>query len=110
MKHLKKALKISAITLAALLFLYAVAFSVIGTYLVYKGYRYVKQPFLDVEALVSQNPSETSYMTLLRNQLRKAGKPDTLVHVFTPLDSISPYLKQTVIPPEETGFSVHPGF
>lgn len=106
----KKILRITLITIGALFMAYAVVFSVVGTYLVYQGYQYVMKPFRDVQTLMAQNPVETSYMTLLRQQLRKAGKPDSLVQVFTPFDSISPFLKQTVIAAEDDGFYVHPGF
>jgi monofunctional glycosyltransferase len=106
----KRILKITLITLGALFMAYAIVFSIIATYLVYKGYQYVMQPFRDVQTLVLQNPNETSYMTVFREQLRKAGKPDTLLRIFVPLDSISPILKQTVIAAEDDGFYVHPGF
>lgn len=102
-------LKSTLITVTALLLIYAVLFSITGTILIYKGYRTVITPIRQVQELKNFNPKETSFMNRYRKQLVSQGEPDSLFHIFTPLDSISIHLKKSVIAAEDDGFYTHPG-
>ncbi|MCL2219688.1 MAG: transglycosylase domain-containing protein [Chitinispirillia bacterium] len=93
--------------------MYAVIFTLVGTYLIYRGYVYfnevVMAPLSEVKRLVSEHPEESAYMAQVREQLRLKGEPDTLVWRFVPLDSVSKIMIQAVLAAEDDGFYIHPG-
>jgi len=93
--------------------MYAVIFTLVGTFLIYKAYIYfneeVMAPLNEVKALITTNPDESAYMTQVREILRQKGEPDTLVWRFVPLDSISKTLVHAVLAAEDDGFYLHPG-
>lgn len=105
-----KSLKILFITIASILITYAIVFSITGTILIYKAYKFVSKPISEVVALKDHNPTESAYMSAYRQDLRAANQPDTLYSKFIPLDSISVNLKTVVIAAEDDGFYTHPGF
>ncbi len=67
-------------------------------------------PFREVLALKKYNPKQTAYMQQYKKKLIDSKLPDTLVHSFISIDSISPYLKSAVLASEDDGFYTHPGF
>jgi monofunctional biosynthetic peptidoglycan transglycosylase len=87
--------------------LYAVAFSIAGTFALVAAYQFFVTPLHQVKALQNSNPKETAYMSRYRQTLRQH---DTLVQVFMPIDSISKDLQQAVLAAEDDGFYTHPGF
>ncbi|MCL2182330.1 MAG: transglycosylase domain-containing protein [Chitinispirillia bacterium] len=92
---------------------YAVLFTLVGTFLIVKGYFYftehVMAPVNEVKRLITENPSESAYMTQVRERLRAKGEPDTLIWRFVPLDSINRSLFHAVLAAEDDGFYIHPG-
>jgi len=102
-----RVLKYLGITLATLLMLYAVAFSIAGTFAIYTAYRFVMAPLNEVKALRTSNPKETVYMSRFKATL---APTDSLRHKFVSLDSISINLQNAVLAAEDDGFYVHPGF
>jgi monofunctional glycosyltransferase len=89
---------------------YAVLFSIVGTIALAVLFRMVWQPVAAVKRLRTENPEQTVFMAVFRENLRKSGRADTLFHEFTPIDSISPHLINAVIAAEDDDFYVHPGF
>lgn len=89
---------------------YAVLFSVVGTVALIAAGAAVLSPILKVKRLANENPEETLYMRRERQALARSDKPDTLLHRFVPLDSISPHLVKAVLAAEDDGFYTHPGF
>ncbi|MGA2506821.1 MAG: monofunctional biosynthetic peptidoglycan transglycosylase [Chitinispirillaceae bacterium] len=87
--------------------LYAVVFSIAGTFALYEAYQFVVAPFCKVKALQDSNPKETAYMFRYRQTLRHR---DTLEQVFVPIDSVATELQHAVIAAEDDGFYTHPGF
>jgi monofunctional biosynthetic peptidoglycan transglycosylase len=87
--------------------LYAVVFSVAGTFALVAAYQFFVTPLRQIKTLQNSNPKETAYMSRYRATLRW---PDTIRQVFVPLDSISMELQQAVIAAEDDGFYTHPGF
>jgi monofunctional biosynthetic peptidoglycan transglycosylase len=94
--------------------MYAVLFTLAGTFLIVKGYffftEHVMAPYHEVKQLIDANPEESAYMTQIRQRLRQKGEPDKLVWRFVPLDSISRHLINAVLAVEDDGFYTHPGF
>lgn len=101
--------KVILIVITGILLTYSVVFSLIGTFLVYKGYKLIITPIHQVQLLKNSNPEESEFMIRYRDQLKKEGLPDTLSQIFIPLDSISINLKRAVIAVEDDGFYTHPG-
>jgi len=93
---------------------YAVLFTLAATFLLFKGYRYfndtLMKPINEVKALITENPVESAYMSLYRQELRGKGENDSLTQKFVPLDSISKTLIYAVLAVEDDGFYTHPGF
>ena len=88
------------------LMLYAIAFTVVASVLLYKGFVYCYDIYDNVKRLEFSNPEMSRYMEALVD-----SNPATqLKHRFVPLDSISPYLRKAVIASEDAGFYYHPGF
>jgi len=103
-------LKITAYTVIGLLLTYAVVFSIAGTVVIFKAYNYIQRPIKDVVAYRTHNPVQTKYMVACLEELSAdTNAPDTLIHSFIPLDSISPNLVEAVIAAEDDGFYLHPG-
>lgn len=102
-------IKITLAVVAGLLLTYSVVFSITATVLIYKGYQLAKAPVNQVLMLKNSNPEESVFMTRYRKQLSDEGLPDSLIHSFISLDSISPHLKKAVIAAEDDGFYTHPG-
>jgi monofunctional biosynthetic peptidoglycan transglycosylase len=96
---------------------YAVLFTITATVLLYigyqKGYHYYNTywltPINDVKRLLAENPAESAYMTLYREELRSKGEADSLIWKFVPLDSIPAVLVSCVLAAEDDGFYTHPG-
>ena len=89
---------------------YAILFSLIGTIALLMAPKTVLAPLLAVKKLQMENPKETVFMAVYRENLLKAGRTDTLFHHYVPLDSISPLLQEAVIAAEDDDFYLHPGF
>jgi monofunctional biosynthetic peptidoglycan transglycosylase len=106
---MKRVFSIALKIIASLFIAYAVIFSIAGSYLLYRGARYVLKPVRQVKHLALYNPRQTSYMAHYRQDLKEAGKPDSLSQIFVPLDSISTYLQEAVVASEDDGFYIHPG-
>lgn len=88
------------------LMLYAIAFTVVMSVLLYKGFVYCYDIYDNVKQLEFTNPEMSRYMEALVD-----SNPATQIkHRFVPLDSISPYLRKAVIASEDAGFYYHPGF
>ena len=103
-------LKIIAYTIIGLLVTYAVIFSIVGSMVIYKGYRYFTAPIKEVALYKTFNPKQTKFMEKCLSDLAADSlSPDTLIHAFIPLDSISPNLTEAVIAAEDDGFYLHPG-
>ena len=103
-------LKVLAFTVIGLLLTYAVVFSVAGSVVLYKGYKLVKKPLQEVAVFRTFNPAETKFMEQCRRELSlDSTVSDTLLHMFVPLDSISPNLTSAVIAAEDDAFYLHPG-
>ena len=101
MKHLRKILRMIKTTLLV----YTVLFSVAGTAVLITLCVYLGRPVLEVRKLRTVNPVSTAFMDSYGK-----NNADSLHQVFIPIDSISPFLKQTVIASEDDGFFLHPGF
>lgn len=88
------------------LMLYAIAFTVAASVLLYKGFVYCYAIYDNVLQLEHSNPEMSRYMQALVD-----SNPATRIrHRFVPLDSISPNLQKAVIASEDAGFYYHPGF
>ncbi len=88
------------------LMLYAIAFTVVASVLLYKGFTYCYAIYDNVLQLEHSNPEMSRYMQALVD-----SNPATQIkHRFVPLDSISPSLQKAVIASEDAGFYYHPGF
>lgn len=97
--------RLTRIALLALM-LYAIAFSLLCTFALYKAFSYGYDIYANVEELRFSNPERSRYMQALLD-----SNPATQIqHRFVPLDSISPYLQKAVIASEDAGFYYHPGF
>lgn len=57
-----------------------------------------------------RNPEESAYMKLWKANRKDKNLPDSLSHIFTPIDSVSKHLIDAVLAAEDDGFWVHPGF
>jgi len=93
---------------------YAVLFTLVATFLIFKGYRYfndtLMKPINEVKALITENPAESAYMSQCRQEMRDKGGNDSLIHKFVPLDSISRSMIYAVLAAEDDAFYNHPGF
>lgn len=88
------------------LMLYAIAFTVAASVILYKGFVYCYAIYDNVLQLEHSNPEMSRYMQALVD-----SNPATQIkHRFVPLDSISPNLQKAVIASEDAGFYYHPGF
>jgi monofunctional biosynthetic peptidoglycan transglycosylase len=105
-----KVVKVLLYSVIGLFVTYSVLFSLAATGLIIYASAKIGKPFMEVKKLAQQNPNETLYMKNLRQQLSSAKQPDSLVHSFVPLDSISPNLVNCVLAAEDDGFYMHPGF
>jgi monofunctional biosynthetic peptidoglycan transglycosylase len=65
--------------------------------------------FPDVERLAKEPPESTAFMDQRREQLRRAGKNDTLEWKWVPYNRISPNLRRAVLVAEDNGFYEHKG-
>jgi monofunctional biosynthetic peptidoglycan transglycosylase len=65
--------------------------------------------FPDVRPLASAFPKTTAFMDIRRDELRAAGKDDTLAYTPVPYDRISPYLRRGVLVAEDNDFYEHEG-
>jgi monofunctional biosynthetic peptidoglycan transglycosylase len=102
--------KILLFTVIGLLLAYAVAFSVVGSVILYKGYKFIRKPLQEVAVYRTYNPPQTRFMEQCREELATDTPPiDTLLHSFVPLDSISPNLTSAVLAAEDDAFYLHPG-
>jgi monofunctional biosynthetic peptidoglycan transglycosylase len=115
---LKKSAKITVLTIKVLytiiktiFVLYAVLFSIALTAAGYYVYKIAKQPIEQVCYYIKNNPKQTSLMEQYRMKLKAdtAFHNDTLIQTFVPIDSISPYLINSVLAAEDDGFYLHPG-
>jgi monofunctional biosynthetic peptidoglycan transglycosylase len=110
MKMFIKILQIIWIIIKTVFVTYAVLFSlVVSTALVVLAL-YISKPYLAVKKLKTANPELTLYMEKCKQILQKANEPDSLMHIFIPMDSIPPILVKAVIAAEDDGFYIHPGF
>lgn len=101
--------KITLILLISILLTYSVLFSISGTVVIVKGYRLINEHLQKVTVLKDTNPVQTQYMENYREILAGENSPDTLVQKYVPFDSISGYLKMSVLAAEDDGFYLHPG-
>lgn len=90
--------------------LYAVFFSLAGTYLIYKTVSYGYSIYEAVDTLKVTQPVMSKYMQTLQDSLKDSLQETEFKHRYVPLDSISPYLQRAVIASEDAGFYFHPGF
>lgn len=103
-------LKIIGVTILGLMLLYATAFSIAGTVLIYKAYKFAIAPVNEVTVFKTLNPKQTKFMERCVKDLKADTlTPDTLLQSFIPLDSISPNLIEAVLAAEDDGFYLHPG-
>jgi monofunctional biosynthetic peptidoglycan transglycosylase len=65
--------------------------------------------FPDVAALAKEPPATTAFMEQRKEQLRAAGKDDTLEWRWVPYGRISPYLRRAVLVAEDNSFYEHEG-
>jgi monofunctional biosynthetic peptidoglycan transglycosylase len=65
--------------------------------------------FPDVSELEKNPPKTTAFMELRREELRAAGKDDTIHYTFVPYAQISPYLRRAVLVAEDDSFYEHHG-
>lgn len=63
--------------------------------------------FPDVSRLATEAPSTTAFMEQRKQQLRAAGKDDTIRYTFVPYARISPYLRRAVLVAEDNNFYEH---
>jgi monofunctional biosynthetic peptidoglycan transglycosylase len=83
------------------------ALVVLAIFILGLGYSLV---FPDMSRLKREAPSVTSFMKYRQKMARQAGRDLSLVHSWTPLDEISPYLVQAVVISEDDKFWSHKGF
>ncbi|HEX7153143.1 MAG TPA: monofunctional biosynthetic peptidoglycan transglycosylase [Thermoanaerobaculia bacterium] len=65
--------------------------------------------FPDVEKLVDEPPKTTAFMERRREELRDAGKDDTIRYRWVPYGRISPNLRRAVLVAEDNAFYEHEG-
>jgi len=63
--------------------------------------------FPDVARLAHEPPKSTAFMDLRREQLRAAGKDDTIQYEYVPYGRISPYLRRAALVAEDDTFYAH---
>lgn len=86
--------------------LYAIVFSVAGTYAIYRAADYGYKIYEAVDTLKYNQPEMSRFMESVLD-----SNPEMQIkHIYTPLDSISPYLRRAVLASEDAGFYYHPGF
>jgi monofunctional biosynthetic peptidoglycan transglycosylase len=104
-------LKIAYTIVKTIFVLYAVLFSIALTLAGYMVYGYVKKPIEQVSYYIRNNPRQTSLMESNLQRLKQdtAAHCDTLIQTFVPIDSISPFLINSVLAAEDDGFYLHPG-
>lgn len=89
-----------------ILIIYSAVFTITASYFMYKAFIYGYSIYENVNMLKDSEPEMSKYMQALRD-----SNPNVNIrHSFTPLDSISPYLRRAVIASEDAGFYFHPGF
>ena len=71
------------------------------------GYEVVTYP--DVAILAKQNPKTTAWMELREREARARGRKPRRYQVWTPIQSISPNLKNAVLIAEDAAFFQHEG-
>lgn len=86
--------------------LYAILFSVAGTYLIYRTASYGYSIYEAVDTLRHTQPEMSHYMQALQDSSPQLE----IKHRYVPLDSISLHLQKAVIASEDAGFYFHPGF
>ncbi len=65
--------------------------------------------FPRVGKLKTENPKTTEFMERRQEELREAGRDDTLRQTWVPYDRISPHLRSAVIVSEDSRFYEHGG-
>jgi len=63
----------------------------------------------DVASLKSENPRDTALMRLREREMRESGRTPYRIFLWTPYDSISPYLRRAVVLAEDDAFYRHRG-
>ena len=79
--------------------------AVVALLLVWLGYEWLTFP--DVGQLASEPPKTTAFMDLRRQELRAAGKDDTLQYHWVAYEKISPYLRRAALVGEDDTFFEH---
>ncbi len=104
-------LKIVYTIIKTVLVTYAIVVSIALTFAGITIYKYVKKPVDEVRYFVKNNPKQTSMMKRYfeRLQADTSFHGDSLIQTFIQLDSISPYLVNSVLAAEDDGFYLHPG-
>jgi monofunctional biosynthetic peptidoglycan transglycosylase len=104
-------LKIIYTIIKTVLVVYAIAVSIVITIAGFMVYKYIKKPVDEVRYFVKNNPKQTSMMKSYfeRLQADTSFHGDSLSQTFVPIDSISPYLVNSVLAAEDDGFYLHPG-
>lgn len=104
-------LKITYTIIKTVLVLYAIAVSIALTIAGVIVYKYVKKPVDEVRYYIKNNPKHTSLMKNYFERLKAdtSFHGDSLTQTYIPIDSISPYLVNSVLAAEDDGFYLHPG-
>lgn len=104
-------LKLIYTTIKTILVVYAITVSIALTVAGYMVYKYVKKPVDEVRYYIKNNPKQTSMMKSYFERLKvdTSFHGTSLTQTFIPLDSISPYLVNSVLAAEDDGFYLHPG-
>jgi monofunctional biosynthetic peptidoglycan transglycosylase len=105
-----KIIKIILIVFTSILLTYSVVFSIATTTALVWVALQIKRPIDAIIKLKTENPQRSLFMEAYQKTLNKNDPADTLLHLFVPLDSISPALVKAVIASEDDGFYIHPGF
>jgi monofunctional biosynthetic peptidoglycan transglycosylase len=77
----------------------------LAIFVLWLGFEWITFP--DVAKLATEPPQTTAFMDLRREQLRAAGKDDTLQYHWVAYEQISPYLRRGVLVAEDDAFYQH---
>ncbi|HEX9985939.1 MAG TPA: monofunctional biosynthetic peptidoglycan transglycosylase [Thermoanaerobaculia bacterium] len=80
---------------------------IVAVLLLWLGWEVVTFP--DVEKLAKEPPKTTAFMEQRREELRDAGKDDTIQYRWVPYGRISPNLRRAVLVAEDNSFYEHEG-
>ena len=83
---------------------FAILFLLLAAWLAWEWFT-----FPDVTALATEPPKTTAFMEQRKEELRDAGKDDTLQWTWVPYDRVSPYLRRAVLVAEDNLFYEHEG-